>query len=117
MLRELLAELVHGFMGFVTGRFDLDRTDLKSAGEQEVYLIVVLAAGGGPGVIEKLFSTGTQHLGHDVFIDIAKIGDQLVAEKLLVYDVLRDGVVPEGHGDEEASVSDVHLVLLDILVL
>ena len=52
MLRELLAELVHGFMGFVAGGFDLNRADFEAAGEEEVNLVVVLATGGGPGVIE-----------------------------------------------------------------
>ena len=39
-------------MCLVAGGFDLDRTDLETAGEKEVNLVVVLAAGGGPGMIE-----------------------------------------------------------------
>ena len=104
-------------MGFVAGGLDLDGNNLVTTGKDEVYFVIMFAAGGGPGVVIELFSAGTEHLGHDVLIDITEVGGEFVAEEFLVDDVFGDGIVPECHRYKESRVSHVHLVLEHILML
>ena len=108
---EFLAELVERLVALVTGRLDLDGPDLGATREDEIDLVVVVGSLGGPGVVEEFVARGGEHLRHDVLIDIAQIGRELVGEELLVDDVLGDVLVPEGEGDEKAGVAHIHLVL------
>ena len=101
-------------MGLVGRGLHFDGHYLGAAGKEEVNLVVVFFALGGPGVVKEFVPGGGEHLGHDVLVEVAQVGVQLVAKEVLVDGVLREGLVPEGKGNEEAGVAGEHLVLREV---
>ena len=62
-------------------------------------------------MIEESVACGGEDLSNDVLIDITEIGGEFVGEEFLINYVFGDVLIPEGQGDEQAGVSNVHLVL------
>lgn len=53
-------------------------------------------------MVKEIVPGGGEHLSNDILIKIAQVGGQLVAEEVLVDDVLRESLVPEGKGNESS---------------
>ena len=100
LLRELLAELVHGNVRLVPRGLDLDRAEFEAAREEEIDLVIVLSTWRRPSVIIDLVALGAKHLRDHILVYISQIGSQLVAQEFLIDDVLRDLIVPECHRDK-----------------
>ena len=61
-------------------------------------------------------SSGFQHLGNDILIDISQIGTQFVTEELMVNRVVGEFPVPKRKCDEQSRVACKHLVFVGILM-
>ena len=64
----------------------------------------------GEGVIKQFVSGSRQHLCHNVFVDVAEVGVELVCQKFLVDCVFGEVAVPEGHCYKQSGVGGKQLV-------
>lgn len=88
----LLAECIERRVRLVARQLDLDGTDLCTSLKQEVYLVIVLFVA-RPGVIVELVSRRHQHLRHQIFVDIAKVGGQGIRQQLFIDDIIGEALV------------------------
>ena len=93
-------------MTLISRRLDVYRTHLAATRQEEINLIVVLAALGWPCVVKKLIACRLQHLRHNILIYVTQVCRQLVAKQFLIDDILCNVLIPESQGDEESCVVD-----------
>ena len=103
-------------MGLVTGRLHFYRADLVAIGNQEIHLVIVLAAFRGKSIIVEFMACCLEHLCHHIFIHISQIRAQLVAEQLLINNIFREFLVPESKGNKQSGIANEHLVAAGVLM-
>lgn len=108
-VRILTAKRIQRGMGSVARRLDLYRAHLAATSDKEIYLVGVFFIL-RPCMVVYIIATCHQHLCHQILIDIAKVGCQLVAQQFLINDVLRKILVPKSKRHEESRIGCVYTV-------
>ena len=83
MVGILTAERIQRGMGSVARRLDLYRAHLAATSDKEIYLVGVFFIL-RPCMVVYIIATCHQRLCHQILIDIAKVGCQLVAQQFLI---------------------------------
>ena len=88
-------------MAFVAGRFDLQWADLVLSRHKEINLVQIGLLLIGKCMVIELSAVGSERLGNDVFIEIAEICRQTIAQKLLIYDIVGKFLIAKSKGRKD----------------